>query len=156
AVIQVSHTLVVFLAFLEDKHAHGFAGQDNRFQGVRQLVDIENFHALQLGDFVQVEVVGDDLGLVHFGQFYQFEVDFADGRKIVFDDLYVDGDDLLQALQDVQPAPSPVALEGIGRIGDQLQLAQNELRNHHHSVQKAGVGDIGNAPVDDDAGVKDL
>jgi len=43
----------------------------------------------------------------------------------------------LDSLEDVQPAPAAIALHGIGRIGHQLQLAQNELRNHQDAVQEA-------------------
>jgi hypothetical protein len=63
---------------------------------------------------------------------------------------------LLDALQNVQPAPAAVALHGIGRIGHQLQFAQHELRNHQHAVEEAGLGDIGDAAVDDHAGVENL
>ena len=63
---------------------------------------------------------------------------------------------LLDTLQDVEAAPAAVALHGIARIRHQLQLAQHELRDHQHAVEKAGFGDVGNAAVDDHTGVQDL
>ena len=66
------------------------------------------------------------------------------------------GRDLLDALQNVEAAAAAVALHGVGRIGHQLQFAQHELRNHDHAIQKAGFGNVGDAAVDDDAGVQDF
>ena len=33
---------------------------------------------------------------------------------------------------------------------------QNELRDHEYAVEKAGIGDVGNTSVNDDAGVENL
>ena len=63
---------------------------------------------------------------------------------------------LLQALDNIQPAAAPVALHGIGRIGHHLQFAQNKLRNDDDPVQEAGIGDVGDAAIDKDTGVEDL
>ncbi len=156
AVIQVGHSLVVLLAFLEDEDPHGFARQYDRLQRIRQLVDIEHLDAVELGYLIQVEIVGDDLTVVNLGQFDQLHIDFPHVRKVLFDDLHVEVCHFLNALQDVEPAASAVALHGVGRIGHQLQFAQDELRDHQHAVEKAGLGDIGDAPVDDDAGIQDF
>src|SRR5262249_3445185 len=156
SVVQIRHALVVFFAFLENKDPHGLTRQNNRLQGVGQLVDVQDFHALKLGHLIQVEIVGDDLGLVGLGQLDQFEVHLADRRKIVFHDLDRDGHCLLETLQDIQPAAATVALERISRIGHQLQFAQNKLRNHQHAVKETGFGDVSDAPVNDHAGVQDL
>ena len=63
---------------------------------------------------------------------------------------------LLDALQDVEAAAAAIALQGVGGIGHQLQFAQHELRDHDDAVEEAGFGDVGDAAVDDDAGVEDL
>jgi hypothetical protein len=52
-------------------------------------------------------------------------------------------------------APPAVALDGIGRIGDELQFLQHELRHDERPVEEAGLDDIGDAPVDDDARIED-
>ena len=64
--------------------------------------------------------------------------------------------DLLQALQNVETAAAAVTLERVGRIGHQLQFAQDELRRHDHAVEEAGFGDVRDPAVDDDAGVENL
>src|SRR5258708_17082089 len=156
AVVEIGDALVVLLAFFQDEDAHGLAGKHDGLEGVGQFVDVEHFHALELGDFVEVEIVGDDLAFIHLRQFDQFEVDCADGGKIVFDDLHVDGDDLLHALQHVKTAASTITFERVGGVRDQLQLAQHELRNDQDAIEEAGVGNVRNAAVNDDAGIEDL
>src|SRR5512146_1060800 len=89
----------------------------------REFVDVEDFDAVQLGDLVEVEVVGYNLGFVHLGELDQLHVNFANGREIVFDDLNLKRRDLLDALEDVDAAAPPVTLQRVGRVGDELQLA---------------------------------
>ena len=68
----------------------------------------------------------------------------------------MNGRHLLHALQDVEAAPAAVAFHGVGGIRDELELAQDELRDDKDAVHKTGLADIRNAPVDDDAGIQDL
>ena len=44
----------------------------------------------------------------------------------------------------------------IGGIGHQLQFAQHELRKQQHAVEKMRLADVGDAAVDDHAGIEDL
>ena len=60
------------------------------------------------------------------------------------------------ALQDVEAATAALALRRIGGVGDHLQLAQDEFRNDQHAFEETGFRDIGDAAVDDRAGVNDL
>ena len=63
---------------------------------------------------------------------------------------------LLDLLQDVEaPAPA-VPLERVGRVGHQLQLLQDELRDEQRAVEEPGLADVGDPAVDDDARVEDL
>ena len=63
---------------------------------------------------------------------------------------------LLDLLQDVEAATAAIALHRIGRIGDELQLLEHELRDHERSVHETGFTDVRDAAVDDDARVEDL
>src|SRR4029077_8512145 len=54
-----------------------------------------------------------------------------------------------------EPAPSPVALERVGRVGDQLELFEHELRDDKGAVEETGLADVGDAGGDDDTGVED-
>ena len=65
-------------------------------------------------------------------QLDQLQVDFLDLREVDVGDHHFDAGHLLDALQDVEAAAAAVALERIGRIGDELQFLQHELR--HDSV----------------------
>src|ERR1022692_2112832 len=156
AVVQVGDSLVILLAFLEDEDAHEFAGQHDGLERVGQLIDVEHFHAVQLGHFVEVEIVGDHLTVIDLGELDQLHVDLAHLRKILFHNLYGKVGHFLHALQDVEPAAAAIALHGIGRIGHQLQFPQHELGNYQHAIQKSRLCDIGDAAIDDDAGVQNL
>ena len=89
-------------------------------------------------------------------QLDQLHIHFAHLREIFVHDLHFQMRHFLNALQDIEAAPAAIALHGIGRIGHHLKLVQNELRDHQDAVEKAGIGDIGDAAVDDDAGIENL
>src|SRR5581483_3525146 len=156
AVVEIRDSLVVLFAFLQDEDPHALAGQHDRFERIGQFVYVQDFDALQLGNLVEVEIVGDDLPLIELGQFNQLEVHFADGGKVVFDDLHLQGRYFLQALQDVQTAAAAIPLERVGGVSHQLQLPQHKLRDHQRAVEKARLGNIGDAAVNDHAGIENL
>src|SRR5262249_7836249 len=123
---------------------------------VRELVDVQHVHAAQLGDLVQIEVVGDDLALERARHLDQLQVDLPHVRKVEIGNHHLDARHLLNLLQDVEAAAPAVALERIGGVGDELQLFQDELRNDERAVDEAGLAHVGDAAVDDDAGVEHL
>lgn len=86
AVFKIGNALIYFLAFAEDKDAHAFSGENSGAKSVGQKVDVENVDALNTGDFIEVEIVGNDFGLEAESEFDQFAVDFADLAGSVFDD----------------------------------------------------------------------
>src|SRR5689334_10382657 len=155
-IVQVSHALVVFLAFAQDENAHGLARQNHRLQRVRELIDVEHIQPLQGSHFVQVVVIGHDLGVVPFGQFDQLQVHFGDLREIVFGDLDLQVRHLLHSLQDLETAPATLPLEAIGRVRHQLEFPQDKLRHNQHALEKVRFANIRDPAVDDDAGVQDF
>src|SRR5262249_23558352 len=155
-VVEVGYPLVIFLAFFEDEDLHDFARQHDGLERIGQFVDVEHLDAAQVGDFVEVEIVGHDGRVELFAQFDQLQIHFAHVREIGFVNLHVEVTVFLYALKDVQAAPAPVAFRGIGGIGDLLQFAQDELGNQNRAAHKAGFGDVGDAPVNDHAGVENL
>jgi len=156
AVVEIADALVVLLAFLEDEDIHVLAGEDDRLEGVGEVVDVQDVDVMEMGDLVEVEVVGDDLGFPFFGKFEELEIDFADGREIVRDDLDLKDFVGLHALEHVKTAAAALALGAIGGVGYDLEFAEDELGNDDHAVDEAGFGDVGDAAVDDDAGIEDL
>src|SRR4029077_3377060 len=133
-----------------------FARQHDGLQGIGELVDVQDFNAVQLGNFVEVEIVGDDLAVVNLGQLDQLHIDFAHVREIILHDLHVEMGHFLDALQDIETAAAAIALHRIRRIRDQLQFPQNELRDHQHAVEKSGFSDVGDSTINDHAGVQNL
>src|SRR6185503_14334652 len=152
AVIEIGDTLVVLFAFLEDEDTHRLAGQNDRLQCVRQLVNVQHLNSMKLCDFVQVEVVRHQLARELLGELDQLHVDLANLRKVLFDDLDMQIGHFLQPLENVQPATTAVALQRIGGIGHQLQLAQHELRHSQSSVEKSCLGYVCDPAIDDYAG----
>src|SRR5262249_55713055 len=150
SVVEVSHALVIFLTFLQDKDPHYFAGQHDRLQGVGELVDVEHGHAPELRDFVEIEIVGDDFGFDLPGELDKLVIDLAHVREFSFayDDL-VAALLFLQPLKYVESATPAVTFDRVGAVGDLLELAQHELRNHKRARKKSGLGDIGHTSVYD-------
>src|SRR5215204_4227698 len=155
-VVEIGDALVVFLPFLEDEYLHDLARQHDRLERIGELVDIQHLDAAQLRNFVQVEIVGDDLALQRTRQLDQLQIDFAHVREVHVGDGDFHARHLLDLLQNIEPAPSAIALHRIRRIRHELQLFQNELRDHDGSVHETGFADVGDAAVDDDARVEDL
>ncbi len=113
-------------------------------------------HPAELGDLVEVEVVGDDLAAHAPRQLDELQVHLADLREVGLHDLHRHVGHLLDLLQDVEAAAAAVALQRVRRVGHLLQLAEDELRRHQRAVQEPGLADVGDAPVDDHRGVEDL
>ena len=156
AVVEVADALIELLALFEDEDDHVLAGEDDGLEGVGEVVDVEDLDVVEVGDLVEVEVVGDDFGLPFFGQLEELEVDFADGGEVVGDDLDLDGVAGLHALEHVEAAAAALALGSVGGVGDDLELAEDELGDDHGAVNESGFGDVCDATVDDDGGVEDL
>jgi hypothetical protein len=155
-IVEIGDALVVFLALLEDEDLHDLAGENNRFERVRQLVDVEYFDAAQLRHLVEIEVVGDDLSLQRAGEFDQFQVYFADFRVVGVGNRHLDPGHLLNLLQDVEAAPAPISFHRISRVGDKLQFFEDELRDDQRAVHESGVAQIGDAAVDDHGRIQNL
>src|SRR6185295_3054753 len=124
----------------------------DRLQRVCKLVYVQDRYAAKLGDFVQVEVIGDDLGFNLFGQLDQFVVDFAHvGKVSLADDYFVAAPLLfLNPLKYVESAAAAVSLDRIGAVGDLLKLPQYKLRDYQHPGEKPCLANIGHTSVDDD------
>ncbi len=75
---------------------------------------------------------------------------------ILIGNLHIEVRHLLNALEDFEAAAPPLALEGIGGIGDELEFAQDKLGDQKHTVEKVGLTDVGDAAVNDHAGVEQL
>ncbi len=90
------------------------------------------------------------------GQLDQLQIDFAQLGKVILDDLHGEQRIGLHLLQNIQPAPAALPPGTVRGIGDDLQLAQHELGHQQRSFQEAGLHHIGNAAIDNGAGVEDL
>ena len=60
---------------------------------------------------------------------------------------------LLEHGQDLEAAPAAVRCAASRVVGDVLQLAEHEARHDQRAAQEAGGDDVGDAAVDDGAGV---
>src|ERR1700689_4275780 len=111
---------------------------------------------VQLGHFTEIEIIGHDGSAHLFSQLNQLQVDLTQLGKVILDNLYGEQWMGLHLLQNIQPAPAALPPGAVGGVGYDLQLAQHELWNHQRSFQKTGLHHIGDAAIDNGAGVKDL
>src|SRR5258708_17729153 len=100
AVLEVGDALIDFLAFAKDEDAHAFAGEKCGANGVGEKINVEDADALNAGDFIEIEVVGDDFGAEALGKFDQLAIDFVRTVGIVVDDADFEGLHFLNALED--------------------------------------------------------
>src|SRR5262249_52679922 len=153
AVVEVADALAQFFALLHDLDRHLLARQEDGLDGVGQLVDVEHLDTLQLGDAVEVEIVGDDGGMPLAGELDQLGVHLGDVLGVGVGDLDLDHWLLLQALEDVQAAATAGAAHAVGGIGDVLELLQHEAGHHERARNETGLGDVSDATVNDGAGI---
>ena len=152
AVVEEGDALAGFLAFLDDLDAQLLAGQERRLHGVGQRVHVEHPHALEIGDPVQVEIRREDRATCRPREAHELTVDLGDPGHI--DVAHLDRHrPLLQRRQDLQTAPAAIAAKCVGRIGDALELIEDEARDDELAIDEPGGHDVGQAAVDDRARV---
>ena len=139
------------LALLDHPDPQLLAGEHRGLHGVRQRVDVHDPHALQLGDPVEVEVVGQDDAAPLERQRDELRIDLGLRGIVVLDDLDRGRRLLLHAGQDLEAAPAAVAAQGVGRVGDVLELVEDEPRHHERAVDEPRFDDLGDPAVDDRA-----
>ncbi len=76
--------------------------------------------------------------------------------EIVLHDFDFEVRHLLDALEDFEPSAAALALQAVRGIGYELQFVQHELRQEQHTLEEVHLADVGDSPVDDDAGIEDL
>src|SRR5207237_9023161 len=128
----------------------------HELQRVGELVDVQHLDDTKLRHLVQVEIVGDDFALQRTRQLDELQIDFTNLWKIQVGNDYFDARHLLNLLEDVEASAATIALQRVGRIGDELQLLEHKLRNHQRAVDEPGLADIRDAAVDADARVEHL
>ena len=60
---------------------------------------------------------------------------------------------LAHPVEHIQATTSTVAAQRIGRVGNVAQLVEHEARDHHFAHDEAGGADVGDAAINDGAGV---
>ena len=142
AIFEICHSLIRFLAFAKDKNAHSFAGKKRGPHRVGEKVHVENADALHAGNFIEIEVVGDNPGAEAEGKLDEFAVNFIRSIGIIFDDADFKSLHLLDALQDFESAAPALTTQAVGGVSDHLQLVQDELRNQQRTIEEMGFADI--------------
>src|SRR6266478_6122313 len=156
AVIQIRHALVLFLAFAKNQNTHLLPGHHGGLQRLRELIDVQHREALHRRDFVQVEVIGNDLCSRAPRQLHQFVIHIPGLRKIFLQNPHFHLGHFLNLLQPFESAPSALPLQRVRRIGHHLQFVQHKLRHAENSFHELRVAYIRDAPVDQYAGVQKL
>lgn len=81
AIIEVSDTLAGSITFANDANVEAFAGDVAGFEGIGDVVEIDDGNSLDAGDFIEVEVIGDYAAAHLLGECHNFLVD---GHHAIF------------------------------------------------------------------------
>ena len=108
-----------------------------------------------MGHAVQVVVIGHDRGASLLRELDQLHVDLGKVGHVFVDEFDVDQRLLLQEVEHLESTPAAVAPKRIARVGDVLQLGQHEVRHEDLVTHKAGLGNVHDPSVDDDAGIQE-
>src|SRR5438309_2094555 len=149
AVLEIANTLPLLLSLLDHPHGDLFARQDHRANRLRQVVHVQDRHAMQLGDAVQSVVVRHDRDPESACEGHELRVGARPGR-VFLRELHLDGRFLLHLGEHLEPSPPSLTPRGIGRVGEKLELGEDEAR---HDERRRNDGDIRSAkPSEDRAG----
>src|SRR5262249_848338 len=145
-----SDPLTDLIALLDDLDVQSLARQSDQLEGVGQFVQVDDLHALQLSNLVQVEVVGHDAGAKGFGQHDQALVNLvrvAQLTEIGLVHLQFHFGIGLHPLEDIQAAPAAIALNLVGTVRDALQFLKDKTGHDHLGVDDPRIAYIGNPAV---------
>jgi hypothetical protein len=156
SIFKVADALMKLFPFANHGDVQLLAGQHDRFDRVGELVNVEHRDAFDVRDAVEIVIVGHELGAKLLRQAHQPRVHVARGHvgEISFADL--DCRELLQAAEDVEAPAAASSLERVDRIGDCLQLAQNEARNDQLALEESALDNFNDPSVHDRRGVDQL
>jgi hypothetical protein len=154
AVGQVANALTLVFAFTDDAKGEHFAGQKDDTQGLGHFVEVDVVNALEFGEFAKVVIISEKLRAEVAGKADEFAVDSSFVREIAVVDFDLVGRVFLDAAEDFESATSASALDGIFGVGDLLKFFKHEARNDNDALQEIGFDKVGDATIDDDAGVE--
>ena len=75
--------------------------------------------------------------------------------RIGIEQLDVHGRLFLHPREHLEPAPSALALRGVGRVGKELELGEDEAWHDERAADESALHDVGDAAVDDDGSVEE-
>ena len=137
------------------------AGQCDGFDGVGELVQVERADALQFGDAGEVGVGQHQRRAAGERDADQARVDVGVllvgvvGRLAqVVDDQHFGSLAGLEAGEQFEAGAAAAALERVAAVGDAAQFIEHEAGHDQVGEQEAALDDLGDAPVDDRAGVE--
>ena len=117
-------------------------------------MEVDVVDLLQLGDLAEVVVVGEELGVEVARQADELGVHFLFLGKIAVVDADFDAGVALDAVEHFEAAAAAGALDGVVGIGDLLEFLEHKARHDDQAFEEIGFNQIGDAPVNDDAGIE--
>ena len=124
------------------------------FEAFGDLVEVDVIDFLQLGDLGEVVIVGVEPGVEVAREADELGVHFLFLGKIAVVDADFDVGVALDAIEHFESAPAAGAFDGIGGIGDLLEFPEHKARHDDQAFEEMGFNQVGDAPVNDDAGVE--
>ena len=134
AIIKISNSLSLLLAFLNQKDIHFLTCNNYRFNGIRQFIDIQYLNSLDTGNLVQVIIISNDVSISLSCQTYQLSIHTF---QIIIIIIYNQNTILvayLQIMHQIQTTTPFGTLHVVRRIRQLLQLLQHKIRHNHLSI----------------------
>ena len=129
--------------------------RDDRLDRVGEVVEVEHANALDLGEPVEVVVLGHERRAARTGQLDEAGVHLGRTGEVEIDDLADDVLALLEGIDDAEPAAALLAAEGIGGVRDALELLEHESGDEQAPGDEPGRCDVDDPAVDEHARVDD-
>ena len=154
AVGQVAHALALVLAFADDAQGEHFAGQQDHAQRFGQVVQVDVIDRLQLGDFAQVVIVGESLARkLRARRTSLASTSFSSGKSPSW---------ILTSLRVLRwmrlsisrPRRPRARLMGSLESAICCSSLQHEPRHDDEALEEIGLDQVGDAAIDDDAGIE--
>ena len=153
-IVGVAYGLPFVFAFPHQAQGQRFSGQQDDAERLGDLVDVDAVDRLQLGDLAQVVIVGEQFSPQVARQPDELGVHVLLVREIAVMNSHFVARVAPDAIEHLEAVAAARALDRVAGIGHLLQFLQHEPRDDNQALEEIRLDEVGDAAVNDDAGVQ--